>query len=525
MKRIVLIIACSILLLLTSTWATPIPDTGQTKCYDNTQEISCPQPGEDFYGQDGNYDINTQSYTKLDANGNDLPVEATEWVMVRDDVTGLIWQKDTEPGTYTWQQAIDYCDNLVLGVYSDWHLPTIKELSTLVESSIPYPGPTINIDYFPNTVSSSYWSSTNYPGISYQAWIVNFGDCKVSNLPSNDNRYVRAVRGGQCGSLGNFIDNGDETVTDTDIGLMWQKTTAPRIYTWEGALEYCDTTFAGYNDWRLPNRNELQSIVDYSRYDPAIDPIFNTRTSYYWSSTTDAEYSSDAWLVGFRSGNILSFGKSGSGHYSYVRAVRGGLCGLFGDSDGDTVCNDVDNCIDDYNPFQYDCDDDGEGDICDADTIDPDGDGVDVTCDNCPTISNPNQKDTDGSGIGDACNNAIDADDDEWEDSFDNCPTTPNPNQEDTYPPQGNGIGDACDCEANFDCDQDVDANDVTAFLTDFGRSIYNRPCTNEDPCKGDFSCDGDVDATDVTKFLEDFGRSQYNNPCPVCVIGNWCVY
>ena len=141
--------------------------------------------------------------------------------------------------------------------------------------------------------------------------------------------------------------------------------------------------------------------------------------------------------------------------------------------------------------------------------------------------------DTDGDGI----NDDLDPDDDndgicdpgESDPSCtgsDNCQLDYNPNQEDTYPPQSNGIGDACDCEANFDCDQDVDANDVTAFLTDFGRSIYNRPCTNQDPCKGDFSYDGDVDANDVTKFLEDFGRSQYNNPCPACTQGQpWCVY
>jgi hypothetical protein len=98
--------------------------------------------------------------------------------------------------------------------------------------------------------------------------------------------------------------------------------------------------------------------------------------------------------------------------------------------------------------------------------------------------------------------------------------------QTDTYPPGGNGIGDACDCEANFDCDQDVDANDVTAFLADFGRSIYNNQCTNENQCHGDVSCDGDVDADDVTKFLEDFGRSQYYNPCPMCNPSQpWCVY
>jgi len=118
-----------------------------------------------------------------------------------------------------------------------------------------------------------------------------------------------------------------------------------------------------------------------------------------------------------------------------------------------------------------------------------------------------------------------DIDTDGMPDAWDNCPSISNPDQLDTYPPQGNGIGDACDCEANFDCDADVDANDVTAFLTDFGRNQYNRPCTAQNPCYGDFLCDGDVDAYDVIKFLEDFGRSQFNNPCPVCEAGNWCVY
>jgi hypothetical protein len=51
----------------------PIPDSGQTKCYDNKNEIPCPKPGEPFYGQDVNYIINSKSYTKLDEKGNELP--------------------------------------------------------------------------------------------------------------------------------------------------------------------------------------------------------------------------------------------------------------------------------------------------------------------------------------------------------------------------------------------------------------------------------------------------------------------
>ena len=77
------------------------------------------------------------------------------------------------------------------------------------------------------------------------------------------------------------------------------------------------------------------------------------------------------------------------------------------------------------------------------------------------------------------CYDTDDYDEDGTGNICDNCPTTPNPLQEDTFPPQGNGIGDACDCECDFDCSGGVDANDVTAFLTDFGRSTFNNPCNN----------------------------------------------
>ena len=198
------------------------------------------------------------------------------------------------------------------------------------------------------------------------------------------------------------------------------------------------------------------------------------------------------------------------------------------DSDGDGVLDYRDNCIAKQNG--------SNGGTCSKGTSA--GSACTIPGNNtseCGTggFCSMNQEDEDRDGIGDVCDSCTDTEGDGYGSpgfplntcGEDNCPTNYNPNQEDNYPPGGNGIGDACDCEANFDCDRDVDAQDVTAFLADFGRSIYNRPCTNEDPCKGDFSCDGDVDATDVTKFLEDFGRSQYNKPCPSCVIGNWCSY
>ncbi|CAN2042411.1 exported hypothetical protein [Candidatus Magnetomoraceae bacterium gMMP-15] len=74
-------------------FAWPVPDTGQTKCYDDKKEIPCPKPGQPFYGQDANYQINPMSFTKLDEYGNDLPDSAESWTMVRDKTPEIFWRQ------------------------------------------------------------------------------------------------------------------------------------------------------------------------------------------------------------------------------------------------------------------------------------------------------------------------------------------------------------------------------------------------------------------------------------------------
>jgi hypothetical protein len=123
-----------------------------------------------------------------------------------------------------------------------------------------------------------------------------------------------------------LVDNGDGTVTDTQTGLMWQKTTAPGTYTWRHALAYAENLelpLGGYTDWRLPDRNELQILVDYSRQYPAIDPLLasNTVSSYYLSSTT-TYYSYGVWLVVFSYGYVECGSKSGS-YYSFQEKFFG----------------------------------------------------------------------------------------------------------------------------------------------------------------------------------------------------------
>lgn len=302
-----------------------LPDTGQILSY------------TDIVGEDSDYSISPPSYTKLDAFGKALAADAADWAMIRDNVTGLIWEVKTAGDdtdiryngkTCAWWDIqnvfIMPLNNARFGGHSDWRLPTIKELYTILSNLKTYPGPKINPAYFPNTIPSNYWASDRDAVNPNNWWGLDFGSGGAVSNANADAYYVRAVRGAH--SANSFVDNGDGTVTDRTTGLMWQQVDPmPTKVDWAGALQYCEAlALGGYDDWRLPNAKELQSIVDYKRsVAPAIDSTFfpNTQPSTYWSSTTHADQTGLAWRVEFTSGNIGFEDKS---FYFYARAVRGG---------------------------------------------------------------------------------------------------------------------------------------------------------------------------------------------------------
>jgi hypothetical protein len=304
-----------------------LPDTGITKCYDNTQEIPCPSPGQPFYGQDGNYQ-GAQPAFQNEGNGT-----------VTDLNTGLIWQQGDEQNYITarnWYEAVGYCTELNLGGYSDWRLPTRLELLSIVDWGRSTP-PLINQVYFPNCISWYYWTSTIYPPISgaakYGAWLVYFPDgTAVPGLTiDSSHEYVRCVRGGSIQP--NYVDNHDGTVSDTRAALMWQQAeNGWWLGTWEQAMAYCEAlNLDGYSDWRLPNIRELESLLDDTHYFPACDPLFQCHSGYdasarpFCSSTTITSFPSAFWLFNpNREGQILGRYKTDG---CYVHCVRDGSAG------------------------------------------------------------------------------------------------------------------------------------------------------------------------------------------------------
>lgn len=117
---------------------------------------------------------------------------------------------------------------------------------------------------------------------------------------------------------------GSNTVVDQGTGLEWQKGDDATPRNWQNALAYCeDLSLDSKTDWRLPNIRELKSIVDVSRFYPVMDPAFSCQLSYYWSSTTVANYpSTSAWTVTFANGDDNWYVKTSR---YYVRCVRAGI--------------------------------------------------------------------------------------------------------------------------------------------------------------------------------------------------------
>jgi len=359
-----------------------LPQTGQTICYDSAGAVvGCAGTGQDGEIQAG---VAWPNPRFKDNGDQTITDKLTGLMWTKDAGTPTVSGTPTcIGGPMNWQAALDYVaclnTNNYLG-HNDWRLPNVNELESLVNGQssqatwltgqgfINVPG---------GSYWSSYWSSTSYAVNPVDAWGVGMYDIYmyagiVVGFHKTDLISVWPIRGGQgtliiwrtgqttcydingnvitCTGTGQdgelqqgvswpsprFTDNGDQTVTDSLTNLMWTKdASAPTVgtcaggsKTWQGALNYvaCLNTnsYLGHNDWRLPNRKEIYSLKDFSRYNPSIpagNPFTNVQSSSFWSSTSYASSPSFAWYVLMWDGFVNGANKISN---NYAWPVRGG---------------------------------------------------------------------------------------------------------------------------------------------------------------------------------------------------------
>ena len=313
----------------------PVVDTNQRYCYDSYDEsttlgdeneyvhneardlapvstrnlfldLSCPS-----FGQDASYGGLKQAFR---SNGDGTVLDVN---------TGLIWTSDVYGEGLTYDQVENEVSRFSLGGYSDWRIPTIKELYTLSEfngetgtneeTNVPY----IDTNYFSIKYGSEQytdgqlWSSNRYTGSisGHLKSDCNFAFNSISGRIecrelSSTKLHVRYVRGNEDIGKNTFSVNEklSDIIVDTATGLEWTRSDSGIALDWNEALEYCnDLELGGFSDWKLPDAHELHSIVDYNRSpdgtkSPAIDSLFHSTEieneagsldwGWYWTSTT-----------------------------------------------------------------------------------------------------------------------------------------------------------------------------------------------------------------------------------------------
>lgn len=346
-----------ILLTLPSFSSAELPRTGQRTCYDQEGNII----SHEGTGQDGDLQAGRiWPEPRFQDNGDGT---------ITDLLTDLMWLKNGSClGWLSWQAAMNaarelnsmgrvekHCAGLTVS-YRDWSLPSIQELETLLNAEEKDPYSFLNFYGFQGVQPDSYWSSTAGPN-PYSAWLLHFDSAEVlagGKVESHHVLLVRKVRKVRSEvpkeiapdtpvatpeKIERFIDNGDGTVTDTRTGLMWLKdVSCIDSLDWQSGLEAInkfnhdpvsfncqDLTAAHYDDWALPNRNELRSLISYTADLPALATDFPTDSiqPYYWTSTIVAGHPDMAYDLYMGTGELTVRPKDDKRYIWPVRPSQG----------------------------------------------------------------------------------------------------------------------------------------------------------------------------------------------------------
>ena len=154
----------------------PASQANETHCYDqHEQQIVCPTDKlteSDKYLKPMFQDNHDKTITELN--------------------TGLMWQRYESSRRYMWQEAFNFCEELVLVEYSDWTLPSKQALMSIVDYEYYYPS--TNLQFFPQIKPESYWTDNNIKNQSNTEWVVDFSYGYINRHYKGDDYYVRCVR-------------------------------------------------------------------------------------------------------------------------------------------------------------------------------------------------------------------------------------------------------------------------------------------------------------------------------------------
>ncbi len=342
---------------------TPTPIEADLRGIPKTGQITTFHPGDDGDTKIG-YPLSGPRYTE----GS---------LTITDNATGLMWQKDESSthsfggyvGEMVWEDTFKYVASMNNSNFADcnnWRVPNLKELNSLVDYGAFRPAISSLFTGTKTGTDDSYYGSTTFVDIvngrhifqilfdeGYMLWtfedqdppptgfvravrtitpeIGNLGFPKtgqtnIYHYPSgSDLGDDGATQAGYPASSSRFQDMKNGTVRDHATGLLWQKQDSAYQQVgeykgrleWEDAFDYIQEMnirhVSGYSTWRMPNIQELQSLIDYSQFGPSLDPIFQNYNlpSQHWSGTSRflGGFNDYSWAINFMQGQINFYSK------------------------------------------------------------------------------------------------------------------------------------------------------------------------------------------------------------------------
>ncbi len=300
--------------------------TGLRTCFDENGKLlgECPESGS-MSGQDAVYIFRKsclpKSFEKIEKAQDDV----TPYQQIKDNNTGLTWLVTSESGP-SYDDIAPYCEE-TLAEYGGggWRMPTPAEILTIadhdifnnLESGKQIKSLYFNVDW---EGSQSFWTSNE--NFYYDTYTGRIGSTEQSGYNG-----LLCVKGEKYGEVAasdytSKNENGQEMIFDSKTNLFWQKTSV-NGKTWKEALAYCESLeYAGHDDWRLPNKNELATLVDYSKSNPASS--FPGMTAELFVTSTSTRNLGEV-TIDMKTGLMgTNAGSSESGEYSVI-CVRSDL--------------------------------------------------------------------------------------------------------------------------------------------------------------------------------------------------------